>query len=103
MTREPDGGNADSRINPSDISSNPMERAFQMARSGSCANVQEIRDRLRKEGFSGVESHLSGIGVRRQLRALIKASRSAVATQDTGPSVGNGAGELDGVDARTEA
>lgn len=103
MTREPNSGNAGSRTNPSDESSNSMERAFEMARSGSCGNVQEIRDRLRKEGFSGVESHLSGIGFRRQLRASIKASRPAEPAQDTGPSLDNGAGGLDGAKARTGA
>jgi hypothetical protein len=37
--------------------------------------VQEIRSRLRKEGFSDVIEHLEGRGIRRQLSALIKAAR----------------------------
>ena len=49
-----------------------IERAFQLAELS--ANVEEIRNRLRKEGYSNVDGHLMG----RQIRAdLVKAIRQA--------------------------
>lgn len=84
MTRGWGEGSAGRRTNPAAVTSNPLERAFEIARSGRCASVQKIRQQLRSEGFSGVESHLSGTTISKQLRALIKASRPAAATQDNG-------------------
>jgi hypothetical protein len=54
-----------------------VERAFELARSGECANVREIRDRLKEEGFSHVMEHLDGAFIKRQLSELIKAARTA--------------------------
>ena len=49
-----------------------IERAFQLAELS--ANVEEIRSKLRKEGYSNVDGHLMG----RQIRAdLVKAIRQA--------------------------
>ena len=49
-----------------------IERAFQLAENS--ANVEEIRSRLRKEGYSNVDGHLMG----RQIRAdLVKVIRQA--------------------------
>lgn len=48
-----------------------IERAFELARSGNCKSVQEIRLRLKAEGYSGVADHLQGVSIRRQLNALI--------------------------------
>jgi hypothetical protein len=36
------------------------ERAFQLARSGDCANVREIKKRLKAEGYERVEAHIAG-------------------------------------------
>ena len=47
-----------------------LERAFALARSGSCANVHEIRARLRAERFDQVDAHLAGPAIARQLREL---------------------------------
>lgn len=102
MTREPGDGSVGSKISPLNANANPMERAFQLARSGSCTNVQEIRQQLRREGFTAVESHLSGPSVAKQLRGLIKASRANSAAQDVGPRVGDAAGGVDGAEVRTE-
>ena len=47
-----------------------LERAFALARSGDCSNVNEIRQRLRAERFDQVDAHLAGPSLSRQLRAL---------------------------------
>ena len=50
----------------------PLERAFELARSGECADVAAIRDRLRKEGHS--LHHLTGPSLLKQLRELCQAA-----------------------------
>lgn len=47
-----------------------LERAFALARSGTCASVQEIRQQLRVERFDQVDAHLVGPSIARQLRQL---------------------------------
>ena len=51
-----------------------IERAFELARSGSCHSTDDIRRVLTREGHEGVASHLSGRTVVKQLRALISAA-----------------------------
>ena len=53
-----------------------LERAFALARSGSCATVNEIRLQLRAERFDQVDAHLSGSSIARQLRDLCIDARS---------------------------
>jgi hypothetical protein len=48
-----------------------IERAYALARSGECSDVDEIRNRLKQEQYSAVERHLSGSLIRKQLRELI--------------------------------
>ena len=48
-----------------------VERAFQLARSGTCYDIDDIRRQLEKEGYPGVPQHLSGPTIRKQLLALI--------------------------------
>jgi hypothetical protein len=48
---------------------NTIERAFQLAREAT--SVDEIRFRLRKEGYSNVDVHLSGRQIRAQLTDLL--------------------------------
>lgn len=49
-----------------------IERAFELAEQS--ANVEEIRSKLRKEGYSNVDCHLMG----RQIRAdLVRVIRKA--------------------------
>lgn len=50
-----------------------IERAFELARSGSVRDVEELIRIVTKEGYEGVPSHLAGREIRRQLRALIQA------------------------------
>ena len=47
-----------------------IERAFQLAEASD--NVEQIRSRLRKEGYSNVDAHLSGAKIRADLVKLIK-------------------------------
>ncbi|HEX4739121.1 MAG TPA: hypothetical protein VH331_16335 [Allosphingosinicella sp.] len=54
-----------------------IERAFALAESGACRNLQELGARLRAEGYAQVAEHLQGLSLRRQLKAMmVKASRS---------------------------
>ena len=50
-----------------------VERAFALARSGSCLSVQDIKLKMREEGFSvsETEPHLAGPSIRKQLVALM--------------------------------
>jgi hypothetical protein len=47
-----------------------IERAFQLALES--ANVEEIRNRLRKEGYSSVDAHLMGRKIRSDLVKVIR-------------------------------
>ena len=47
----------------------PLERAFQLAREGSCPTVTDIRRRMQLEGYN--HSQLEGPHLHKQLRALI--------------------------------
>ena len=44
-----------------------VERAFQLARSGECFNVEDIRRQLRREQCSNIDAHLAGSSIRKQL------------------------------------
>ena len=50
-----------------------LERAFELARSGDCQTVGDIRLRLLQERYPYVIPHLRGSGIRRQLREMLKA------------------------------
>ena len=52
-----------------------LERAFQLARSGSVAALTEIVSSLNREGYSA--SQIEGRLLKRQLADLIKAARKA--------------------------
>ena len=56
-----------------------LERAFALARSGSCANVTDIRQQLRVERFELVDAHLAGPAITRQLRELCLEARTSAA------------------------
>lgn len=53
-----------------------MERAFDIARDGNCANFQGLKMALAKEGFSNVDAELVGPSLRKQLSALIRNSEA---------------------------
>lgn len=47
-----------------------LERAFELARSGECRSLLEIRQRLKAERHHLVEEHLTGHSIRRELSKL---------------------------------
>jgi len=51
-----------------------LERAYQLARSGTCQNMTALKKTLRAEGYSNIESHLLGLHLRRQLAAAMSAA-----------------------------
>jgi hypothetical protein len=50
-----------------------IERAFQLAKAGQCANVHDIMLKLKAEGYSA--ERLVGSSLIKQLKAMISASR----------------------------
>lgn len=59
------------------MSSQPttIERAYELARSGTCTNITDIEKALKREGFSSVEAHLHGSSIRSGLRQLCAEAR----------------------------
>ncbi len=53
-----------------------LERAFDLARSGECATVDDIRSRLKAERHDQVEAHLAGRSIKRQLAKLCTDARA---------------------------
>ena len=49
-----------------------IERAFQLARDRDYRTVDDIRRKLKAEGYDSVESHLSGATIKRQLIDAMK-------------------------------
>lgn len=56
-----------------------VERAYQLARSGECATVSEIKARLRSEGYGDVAGQLYGPTIQRSLRQLCAAAHEPAA------------------------
>jgi hypothetical protein len=52
-----------------------LERAFQLAKSGDCAAVPDIKRRLLREGYSVVQ--ITGGTLSKQLVALIRAAQGS--------------------------
>jgi hypothetical protein len=50
-----------------------LERAFDLANSGACDTVEDIKRCLRQEGY--VDTQVIGKSLRKQLRALIDEAR----------------------------
>lgn len=53
-----------------------VERAFELARNGSCRTIEEIARRLKQEQFESVDTHLGGASIRKELRQACAESRS---------------------------
>jgi hypothetical protein len=56
-----------------DQNTTALERAFELAKSGSCASVDDIKRQLHAEGYSTAQ--IIGGALSRQLNALIKAGK----------------------------
>ncbi|MGN6278937.1 MAG: hypothetical protein ACTHM8_09475 [Sphingomonas sp.] len=52
-----------------------IERAIELAKSGSCATINDIRKALRAERFDAVDANLSGHFTKHQLNGLINEAR----------------------------
>lgn len=61
-----------------------IERAYQIANTGTCHSVEDIIRRLVSEGFESPQAHLAGKSLRVELRRLIKIRRDAQAKPSTG-------------------
>ncbi|RYF15428.1 MAG: hypothetical protein EOO77_13400 [Oxalobacteraceae bacterium] len=57
-----------------------IERAFQLAKAGTCRSISDIRNQLFAEGYDGIHGHLDGMSIKRQLN-------SALAARGVTPSV----------------
>lgn len=56
---------------------NIVERAYELARSGSCRSVQELEGRLKAEKFDSVLSHLNSPSLRKELRQMMLEAQRA--------------------------
>jgi hypothetical protein len=57
-----------------------VERAFELARSGRYANVQEIAATLKRERYESVDAHLAGPSIRQSLRLRCESARTRSVT-----------------------
>jgi hypothetical protein len=78
------------RWNDMDSRATELERAFQLAKSGECRSVDEIRKKLSSEGYYATQ--VTGKGLLRQLQGIIAAELEArsVARTPAGPSKPDG-------------
>ena len=52
-----------------------LERAFELAKSGNVASIEELRQKLRGEGYETAQ--INGPALGRQLRGMMRKSRGA--------------------------
>ncbi len=50
-----------------------VERAYQLA--PHCRTIDEIRNKLVKEGYGSVDAHLQGSSLRRELKTLLESQQ----------------------------
>ena len=50
-----------------------IARAFQIAREGNCQSINDIRRQLEREDYHGVQAHLSGALIQKQLGEILRA------------------------------
>jgi hypothetical protein len=58
-----------------------LERAYALARSGQCPNVNQLKDRLKAEGCRAVDSILAARSIRGHLEAICAATFKATASE----------------------
>jgi hypothetical protein len=54
-----------------------IKRAFELARSGQCRSIEDIRRQLRNERHDRIDEHLAARSLQKQLRDAIKAANTA--------------------------
>jgi hypothetical protein len=47
-----------------------IQRAFELA--PACRTVEEVRFKLKREGYSAVDDHLAGASVQKDIKRLLK-------------------------------
>ena len=64
----------------SDNEKNIIERAFELARSGTCKTLSEIKRKLKEDGFFvlDIDGYMSGSSIKSQLTALCRKSYQSV-------------------------
>ena len=50
----------------------PIARAFELARSGQCRSIEDIRRKLKSEQYENVDGHINGNMIKRQLIEAMK-------------------------------
>lgn len=55
-----------------------VERAFDLAETGPCDTVNEIRSQLKREQHESVDAHLAGSSIQKQLRERLERKRAAI-------------------------
>ena len=64
-----------------------LERAFEIARTGKCLKVDEIRRQLKREGYSSTElQQVTGRMLSVQLSQLIEQARAEAAQAESAPA-----------------
>ena len=53
-----------------------IERAFELASSGECRTMDELKRRLRREQLEAVDFHLAGKSIKAQLNELMTQARA---------------------------
>ena len=61
-----------------------LERAYQLAESGECRNVSEIKKRLQSEGYDRIADQLYGRTVTNALRDRCQAAQARAETAPQG-------------------
>ena len=61
-----------------------VERAFQIARTGTCRSVNDLRRALRLERYAGIEQTFQGKSIRDELRAVMAAARRGIGQGEIG-------------------
>ena len=69
-----------------------VERAFDIAQSGTCKRILELRKALKSEGFSDnlIEMHFTSPKLRKQLKALCQEARQKDPTEQHAPPSASG-------------
>lgn len=56
-----------------------LERAYELARSGTTTDLQVISRQLKAEGFESVDAHLAGPSLRAELRKISQSAKRPAA------------------------
>jgi hypothetical protein len=80
----------------------PLERAFQLARSGQVSKLDDLRKTLKQEGYDADALYV-GKSLKKQLNDLIKAAAFERPADPQRPALGRASSQRQGVKAIQEA